>query len=132
MYALLCRPFTKHLKPVLVVDSRLSASQVVLAVKNLPANAADVKDAGSVPGSGRSSGEGNGNPLHYSHLDNPIRGPQRATVHGIESDTTEMTEQARPSVILVTFIYSRASSNDAYDVYPMPSLECILHFHNGF
>ena len=56
---------------------------------------------------------------------------QRNSV-GSESDTIELTEQARLSVILVTFIYSRASSNDAYDVYPMSSLECILHFHNGF
>jgi len=34
-------------------------------VKNLPANAGDSRDAGLIPGSGRSSGEGNGNPLHY-------------------------------------------------------------------
>ena len=126
-------PFTKHLKPVFVVDSRLLATQVVLVVKNLPANAGDAKDMGSIPGLGRSPGEGNGNPFQYSHLENPMdRGTQWAPVHGIESDTTELTEQARLSVILVTFIYSRASSNDAYDVYPMSSLECILHFHNGF
>ena len=37
-------------------------------VKNLPANAGDVRDTGSVPGSGRSPGEGNGNPLQYSSL----------------------------------------------------------------
>ena len=37
-------------------------SQVALVVKNLPANAGDVRDAGSIPGSGRSPGEGNGNP----------------------------------------------------------------------
>ena len=40
-------------------------------VQNLPANAGDVKDAGSIPGSGRSPGEGNDNPLHYSCLENP-------------------------------------------------------------
>ena len=64
-------PFTKHLKPVFVVDSRLSATQVVLVVKNLPANAGDVDDPGSIPGSGRFPGEGNGNPLQYSYLENP-------------------------------------------------------------
>ena len=42
------------------------ASQVVLVVKNSPANAGDARDAGSIPGSGRSPGEGNGNPLQYS------------------------------------------------------------------
>ena len=39
------------------------ASMVALAVKNLPANAGDIRDAGSIPGSGRSPGEGHGNPL---------------------------------------------------------------------
>ena len=41
-------------------------------VKNLPANAGDTKDAGLVSGSGRSLGEGNGNPLQYSYLGNPM------------------------------------------------------------
>ena len=56
-------------------------------VKNLPANA---READSIPGSGRSPGEGNGNPLQYSCLENPMdRGTWRATVHGVaESDTT--------------------------------------------
>ena len=58
-------------------------------VKNPPANAGDT---GSIPqGSGRSPGEGNGNPLQYSCLENPMdRGAWRATVHGVtkESDTT--------------------------------------------
>ena len=40
-------------------------------VKNLPANARDIRDAGSIPGLGRSPGEGNGNPLQYSYLENP-------------------------------------------------------------
>ena len=45
------------------------ASQVVLVVKNLPANA---ENPGSIPGFGRSPGEGNGNPLQYSCLENPM------------------------------------------------------------
>ena len=40
-------------------------------VKNPPANAGDIRDAGSIPGSGRSPGEGHGNPLQYSYLENP-------------------------------------------------------------
>ena len=47
-------------------------SQVVLVVKNPPANAGDVRDLGSIPESGRSPGEGNGNPLQYSCLENPM------------------------------------------------------------
>ena len=45
---------------------------MVLVVKNPPANAEDIlRDSGSIPGSGRSSGGGNGNPLQYSYLENP-------------------------------------------------------------
>ena len=57
-------------------------------LKNLPAN---VGDAGSIPALGRSSGEGNGNPLQYSCLGNPMdRGAWWTTVHGVakESDLT--------------------------------------------
>ena len=62
-------------------------------VKNLPASAGDIRDLGSIPGSGRSPGEGNGNPLQYSCLENPMdRGAWWATVHGVtESDMTEAT-----------------------------------------
>ena len=50
-------------------------------VKNLPANAGN---EGLIPGSGRSSGEGNGNPFQYSCLENPMdRGAWWATVHGV-------------------------------------------------
>ena len=47
------------------------ASQVALVVKNLSANARDIRDAGSIPGLGRSPGGGHGNPLQYSCLENP-------------------------------------------------------------
>ena len=65
-------------------------------VKNPPTNAEDSRDLGSVPGSRRSPGEGNGNPLQYSCLENPMdRGAWRATVHGVaESDKTGVTEHA--------------------------------------
>jgi len=47
-------------------------SQVALVVKNLPANAGDIRDMGSNPGLGRSPGEGNGKPCQYSFLENPM------------------------------------------------------------
>ena len=54
-------------------------SHTVLVVKNLPVNAGDVVDAGSISGLGRSPGEGNGNPLQYSCLETPMdRGAWRA------------------------------------------------------
>ena len=60
------------------------ASQVMLVVKNLPANAGDVRDLGSIHGSGRSPGGGHGNPLQYSCLDNPMdRGAWQATIHRV-------------------------------------------------
>ena len=61
--------------------------------KNLPANAGDARDAGLIPGTGRSPGIGNGNPLQYSCLENPMnRGAWRATVYSVTgSDTTEHT-----------------------------------------
>ena len=58
------------------------ASQVVLVVKNLPVNAGNVRDAGLIPGSGRSLGGGHGNQCQYSCLENPMdRGVWWATVH---------------------------------------------------
>ena len=44
----------------------------MLVVKNLPTNAGDIRDMGLTPGLGRSPGEGNGNPLQYSCLENPM------------------------------------------------------------
>ena len=58
-------------------------------VKNLPANAGDVRDADSIPGSGKSPGGGNGNPLQYFCLENPRdRGAWQATVHKVSQSQT--------------------------------------------
>ena len=64
----------------------------MLVVKNLLANEEDARDAGSIPGSWRSPGEGNGNPLQCSCLENPMDSRAWwATVRGVwESDTTEL------------------------------------------
>ena len=66
---------------------------MVLVVKNVLANAGDPGDVGSIPGLGRSLGEGNGNPLQYSCLENPIgRGAWQATVHRVGHEDSDMTE----------------------------------------
>ena len=64
---------------------------MVLVVKNPPANAGDIRDTGSIPGSGRSPERGRGNPLHYSFLENPMdRGAWRATVHRVSKSWTKL------------------------------------------
>ena len=65
-----------------------------LVVKNLPKQV-DIRDADLIPGSGRSSGGGNGNPLQYSCLENTMdRGAWQATMHGV-TDSLDVTEHAR-------------------------------------
>ena len=62
---------------------------MVLLVKNLPVNAADIRDPGLIPGSGRSPGGGHGNSLQYSSLENSMdRGAWQATIHGVAKSPT--------------------------------------------
>ena len=61
-------------------------------VKNRPADVGDAKDMESIPGWGRSPGGGNGNPLQYSCLENPMdRGAWWATVHGVAKSRTQLS-----------------------------------------
>ena len=72
---------------VLYFLSHVSTSQVALMVKNLPANAGDIRDVGSIPGLGRPLGHGN--PLQYSCLENTMdRGTWQAIVHGVAESQT--------------------------------------------
>ena len=79
------------------------APQVALVLKNPPANAGDVRETGSIPGLGRSSGGGHGNPLQYSYLENP---------HGLRSlvgyspqgrKESDMTEQLSTVQLCIWF-----------------------------
>ena len=63
------------------------------AVKNLPANAGDVRDMGWIPGLGRSPGGGHGNPLQYSCLKNPVdRGAWQASVDEVTKSQTQLSD----------------------------------------
>ena len=75
-----------------LISTVVTTQPVGLVVKNLPANERDV---GSVPGLGRSPGEGNGKPFQYSHLENPMdRGAWWAIVHGVAKSQTQQSTHA--------------------------------------
>ena len=67
------------------------SSQVDLMVKNPSASAGDLRDVDSIPGLGKSPGEGPGNPLQYSCLENPMdRGAWQAIVHRVAQSRTQL------------------------------------------
>ena len=69
------------------------ASQVALVVRNPPTNAGGIRNMSLIPGSGRSPGEGHGNPLQCSCLENPMgRGAWQATVHGVAKSQTRLSD----------------------------------------
>ena len=81
-------------------------------VKIVPANAGDVRDPDSIPGSGTYPGGGNGTPLLYSCLENPMnRGAWRAMVHGVTKSQTQLSTGV---VVVVrvnpSFLLSRSAS----------------------
>ena len=78
--------------------------QVALVVKNPPVNAGGVRDAGWITGLGRSSGGGNGNPLQYSYLENPLdNGAWQAIVHRVAKSWTRL-KQLSSSKKIKTFL----------------------------
>ena len=80
------------------------ASQVAQVVKNPPANAGDIRDTGSIPGSERSYGGGHGNPLQYSCLENPMdRGAWRATVHMVAKNQTWLKQLSMHTRLVETY-----------------------------
>ena len=67
------------------------ASQVALVIKNMPANAGAIREVGLIPGSGRSHEVGNGIPLQYSCLEDPMdRGAWLATVYRVAKSRTQL------------------------------------------
>ena len=79
-----------------------------LVVKNSPANAGDIGDVGLIPGWGRSPGEGNGNPLQYSCLVNPMdRGAWWATVQRLTESQTQLKRLSTHAGSLVGWLIAR-------------------------
>ena len=95
-------------------------------VNNLPANEGDVRDVGSIPGSGRSPGGGDGNPLQPSCLENPMdRGAWRATVHGVAESQTR--RKRLTTLVLCIFclvqISFKNTTTEEREEYPTKSSE---------
>ena len=83
----------------------IRASQAVLVVNNPPANTGDLRDFGSIHGSGRSPGGGHGNSLQYSCLENPMdRGAWQATVHSVEKSRTWLRQLSTTAVSYLRFV----------------------------
>ena len=93
------------------------ASQVALVVKNLPANAGDVRDVGSIPRSGRFPGVGNGSPLQYSCLENPMdRGAWWVIVHGVLKSGTQLSMRARTHTHTHTHTHTQCCALHSHDL----------------
>ena len=111
-----------------MLSIRGMTSQVALVAKSPPAKAGDLRDAGSIPGSGRCPGGGHGNPLHYSCLRHPVdRGAWWATAYSSESVSHSVsvrlfvTPQTRAHQALLSMGFSRQEYWSGLP-FPSPSL----------
>ena len=102
------------------------ASQVVLVIKNPPANAGDLRDTGSIPGWGRSPGGKHSNPLQCSWLENPLsRGSWRATGHGVSQRQTRLKRLRAHIAAMGTQasnLWQRRRPGRASSTCPVPSI----------
>ena len=99
------------------------ASQVMLVVKNLQANA---RDAGLIPGSGRSPGGGSDNPLQYSWLGNPINtGAWRAAVHRVTESHIRLSDWARTTGVYTCVIATETTCKTSLCFQKLPSFKVI-------
>ena len=111
------------------ISSCKLASQVVLVVKNLPANAGDIRDSGLIPGSGRSPGGGHGNPLQYSCLETPVdRRAWWATVHRVAQSWTRLKQLRTHAQTIIYRMYNSKRSNQSIlkEISPEYSLEGLM------
>ena len=102
------------------VENREGVSQVALVVKNLPTNAGDIRDTGSIPRSGRSPRVGNGNPFQYSCLENPMdRAAWWATICSVTKSQTQLKHLSMNSGYRIR--KETVSSRCCYDL-PYPNV----------
>ena len=95
----------------------VGASQVGLVVKNLPVNAGEIRDVGSIPGLGRSPGGGHGNPLQYSCLENPMeRRIWQGTVHSVQKSQTQLKQLSTHRLVHIPYTYLLSSVQFSHSV----------------
>ena len=102
-------------------------------VKNLPANVGDVRDAGLIPGSGRSLGEENGNPLQSFCLENPLgRGAWWAAVHGVAESRTRLSESLTRVFVIPWTASCQASLSftRSWSLIKLMSIELVMLFNH--
>ena len=105
---------SSQLAPILVTP-KIGTSLMALVVKNPPANAGDIKDLGSIPGSGRSPGGRNGNPLKYSCLENTMdRGAWGASVHRVAKSQTQLKQLSTHAPLLYSQFFTFRKMRDFF------------------
>ena len=103
----------------------VGASQMGLVVKNLPVNAGEIRDVGSIPGLGRSPGGGHGNPLQYSCLENPMdRRIWQGTVHRVQKSQTQLKQLSTHRLVHIPYTYLLSSVQFSW----VQSLSCVWLF----
>ena len=100
-------------------------TRVALVVKNLPSNEGDV---GSILGSGRFPGVGNGNPFQYPCLGNSMnRGTSQATVHGVAKSQTRLSDWAQAR-LHITKLFQEKSVFTMYNIFREKTVEFSIFF----
>ena len=110
-----------------------SAGSYSLVIENLSANAVDVRDMDSIPGLGRSTGRGHGNPRQYSCMENPMdRGAWWATVHTIAKSWSPLKRLSKQAVTTQSFptgsTLTAGTSRNIYGWFPADP-RCSLREH---
>ena len=97
-------------------------------VKNPPANAGDVREAGLIPVSGRSSRRGHGSPLQYSCLENPMnRGAWQATVHGVARVGHDLATKPPTTMSFSRLFYAYLSNENYLFLLPLLHTNTVLY-----
>ena len=101
---------------------------MALVVKNLPANAGDIRDMGLIPGSGRSLGGGHGKSLQYSFLENPVdRGAWWSSVHRVAQSWTHLKWLSMHTHLLWKYLWLFWSSKEVLPYrYPPKYLKVLI------